>query len=127
MSIQVTFHQAGDHLRFELTGERPPKGYLEELLGAWQQMADQCRALGLERALGVSRIAGAASITDMYQAGVRLPGILAGSVRKVALVVLGGEEALRANLFAENVAVNRGVHGRVFDDEARALAWLREA
>lgn len=126
VSIQITFHPAGDHLRFELTGERPQVGYLEEIVGAWQRMAAECRARGLDRALGVTRIPGAPSTIDLYQASVRLPEILAGSVRKVALVVLGGEQALRANLFAENVAVNRGVNGRVFDDEARALAWLRE-
>lgn len=126
VSIQISFQHAGDHLRFELTGERPAAGYAEELVAVWQRMAGECRASGLERALGVSRIQGAANSMDLYQASRRLPEILAGSVRKVALVILADQQALRANLFAENVAVNRGVNGRVFDEEARALAWLRE-
>jgi len=124
--IQLTFRSAADHLRFEMAGQRPPAGYVEELVGAWQDVAAECRARGLDRVLGVSHIAGAASDVDLYQVSVRLPAILRGSVRKAALVVLGGDQALRVNMFAENVAVNRGVNGRVFDDEARALAWLRE-
>ena len=54
-----------------------------------------------------------------------VPGILGGAVRRLAFAVLGNEEAFRANLFFENVAVNRGLEARVFDDEDKALEWLR--
>jgi len=76
--------------------------------------------------LGINRLTGPPVTLELYRIGTQLPSILGGVTRKVAFVVLGDRESVRGGLFVENVTMNRGIYSRVFEDEARALAWLLE-
>jgi len=125
MPFGLTFSRDGDLLRFEVTGVRVPGELTGEMIAVWTRVAQECRASGLCRVVGVNRLAGAVPATEVYQIGQQVPGILGGAVRRLAFVVLGDREAFRANQFFENVAVNRGLEARVFDDETKAMDWLR--
>lgn len=124
MGFQVTFENADGYLRFEVSGERVPGTLTADMLEVWTRVAEACRASGAERVIGINRLTGPVPTLDVFEIGEQVPRILGPSVRRLAFVVLGGEGAVRANLFFENVAVNRGLAGRVFDDEAKALEWL---
>lgn len=124
MPFRFSMQVQGDYLRFEVGGERVPGETVPEMLKVWALVADECRARGVARVLGVNGLTGPTSQLDVFEISRQLPAVLGGAVRKVAFVILGGEEALRASFFAENVAVNRGLNGRVFADEGAALAWL---
>jgi hypothetical protein len=126
MPMRLSIEARGEYLRFEATGERVRGETVPEALRMWSLVAEECRATGLDRVLGINRVTGKPVALDIFQISSRLPAILAGAVRKVAFVIVGDQELVRASLFAENVAVNRGVNGRVFEDETRALAWLLE-
>jgi len=125
MPFGLTFSREGDVLRFEVTGVRVPGELTGEMIAVWTRVAQECRASGLRRVVGVNRLTGPVPATEVYQIGQQVPGILGGAARRLAFVVLGDREAFRANQFFENVAVNRGLEARVFDDEAKAMDWLR--
>lgn len=127
MGIRLTIEHADGYLRFEVAGERVPGELTGEMLGVWARVAEACRESGAERVIGINRLTGPVPTLEVFHIGQQVPRILGPTVRKLAFVVLGSEEAVRANLFFENVAVNRGLAGRVFDDEAIALEWLLAA
>jgi hypothetical protein len=124
MRFRLTIEHADGYLRFEVSGERVPGELTAEMLEVWSRVAEACRASGVDRVIGINRLTGPVPTLEAFQIGEQVPRVLGPSVRKLAFVVLGGEEAVRANQFFENVAVNRGLMGRVFDDEAAALDWL---
>lgn len=124
MPFRFSMQVKGDYLRFEVSGERVPGEMVPEMLKLWALVADECRARGVTRVLGVNGLTGPTSQRDVFEISRQLPAVLGSAVRKIAFVILGGEEALKASFFAENVAVNRGLNGRVFVDEGTALAWL---
>jgi len=126
MPIHLAIEPRGDHLHFEVTGERVPEKLADEMLEVWRRVAEKCRATGLGRVLGVSRLTGPTSAAQFYRIAGELPAILGGVTSKVAYVVLGDPDAARRALFVENVVGNHGIRSRVFEDEARALAWLLE-
>jgi len=125
MPFALNFSRDGDLLRFEVSGVRVPGELTGEMIAVWTRVAEQCRAADCHRVIGVNHLSGPVSSTEVYQIGLQVPGILGGAVRRLAFVVLGNEEAFRANLFFESVAVNRGLEARIFADEAKALEWLR--
>jgi hypothetical protein len=125
MPFGVTFGRQGDVLRFEVSGVRVPGELAGEMVAVWTRVAQECRAARVDRVMGVNRLTGPVPAAEVYEIGQQVPGILGGAVRRMAFVVLGNREAFRANLFFENVAVNRGLEARIFEDEAQALAWLR--
>lgn len=126
MPIHLSIEARGDHLRFEVTGERVPEKLADEMLQVWRRVAEKSRATGLNRVLGVSRLTGPTSASQFYRIASELPAILGGVTSKVAYVVLGDPDAARRAMFVENVVEARGIRSRVFEDEARALEWLRE-
>lgn len=124
MPFRFSMQVKGDYLRSEVSGERVPGEMVPEMLKLWKLVADECRARGVSRVLAVNELTGPTSQLEVFQISKQLPVVLAGAVHKVAFVIRGGAEALEVSLFAENVAVNRGLNGRVFADEDTALAWL---
>ena len=77
------------------------------------------------RVIGVSRLIGAVPKAELFRVGEAAPKMLhAAGCRRLAYVVLGGDEAFKALKFGETVAVNRGQVTRVFEDEQSALDWL---
>jgi len=127
MPIQLSLQAYRDHLRFEVSGTRVPSEFGVEMLKVWKRVADECKAQGIKKVLGISKLTGPVPVTELYDVGKETPLILArAGCEKVAYVVLGGDEAFRALKFGEDVAVNRGQTTRVFADERLALAWLMQ-
>ena len=125
MPISVTFQSTSDYLRFELSGERIATRFEADMLRVWARVADECRATGHTRAIGISKLTGPVPKAELFRVGTIAPKILhEAGCRRLAYVVLGGPEALQALKFGETVAVNRGQVTRVFDDESLAIAWL---
>jgi hypothetical protein len=125
MPFGLTFSREGDILRFDVSGVRVPGELTGEMIAIWTRVAEECRAAGVNCVLGVNHLTGPVPATEVYHIGQQVPGILGGAVRRMAFVVLGNREAFRANLFFEDVAVNRGLEARIFDDETKAMDWLR--
>ena len=125
MPYRFSMQLNGDYLRFEVSGRRVPGEVVPEMLRLWGLVADECRAHGVTRVLAVNRLSGPASHLDVFDISKQLPALLGGAVRRIAFAILGGEQAMKVSRFAEDVAVNRGLNGRVFADEQSALAWLR--
>jgi hypothetical protein len=124
MTVSFSITAQADHLRVEVSGARTPGRHAQEMLAGWTRVAEQCRATGLRRVLGVSAVTGIASPIEAYDVGRAGAALFIGAVDRIAYVVRGGEEALQVNRFAEDVAVNRGLTVRVFDDEEAARLWL---
>ena len=124
MAFTVTFENADGYLRFEVSGVRVARTLARDMLDVWKRVAAECRARSAARVLGINRLTGPVPTLEVFHIGQEVPGILGPDVRRLAFVVLGGEEALSANRFFEDVAVNRGLAGRVFGEEAEAIAWL---
>jgi hypothetical protein len=95
------------------------------MLKVWERVAEECRTKGITKVLGISKLTGPIPISELYDIGKVTPAMLArAGCERVAYVVQGGDEALRALKFGEDVAVNRGQITRVFEDEPAAIAWL---
>lgn len=95
------------------------------MLEVWRRVADECRATGQTRVLGVSSLSGAVPKAELFRVGETVPKMLHDAgCRRLAYVVLGGRESVQAIKFGEDVAVNRGQVTRVFEEEATAIAWL---
>jgi hypothetical protein len=62
-------------------------------------------------------VAGRVTTMDRYEMGVH-----AASRFKIRVALVGRSDMI--DHFGETVAINRGVKGRVFIDEAEALSWL---
>ncbi len=127
MPVQLTLQPKADHLRFEITGTRIEGEFGVEMLGIWQLVADECKARGLSRVLGISKVTGHVPVVELFEVGEKTPPMLArAGCKKVAYVVLGDRESLSALKFGEDVAVNRGLTTKVFSDESSALVWLMQ-
>ena len=127
MTISLTCAPTPEYLRFEVTGARGAQ-FAEEMADIWRRIAQECAAGGHARVLGISRLTGPVSKAALFRVGQVAPPLLReAGCRRLAYVVLGGDAALQALKFGENVAVNRGQLTRVFDDEAAAIAWLTSA
>jgi hypothetical protein len=123
--IRLSLQLNRDYLRFEVTGTRVPGEFGVEMLKVWERVADECKARSVKRVLGISKLTGPVPISELYDIGKQAPPMIArAGCERVGYVVLGGDEALRAMKFGEDVAVNRGQTTRVFADEPSAIAWL---
>ena len=128
MPISFKCKSLPEYLRFEVSGVRVPGKFADEMLQVWARVADECRGRGRSRALGISSLTGDVPKGDLFRVGQLAPKLLQeAGCRRLAYVVLGGDEAFHALKFGETVAVNRGQVTRVFADEAAAVAWLLEA
>ena len=114
-----------DHVRVEISGTREPGRYVQEMLAGWRSVAEECRRRGNSRILCLNKLTGPSPAPDAFEIAKAIPPLFSGAPARIAQVVLGDAESLRANQFAEDVTVNRGIEARNFPDERTALAWLR--
>jgi alkanesulfonate monooxygenase SsuD/methylene tetrahydromethanopterin reductase-like flavin-dependent oxidoreductase (luciferase family) len=91
-------------------------------LAYWNEIAQACRARGYKRMLVVEHFRQNAPMGEMFVVASKIPEIIRGLTVAFVDEVLAQYES---NRFGEDVAVNRGADGRVFKDEASALAWLQ--
>lgn len=62
---------------------------------------------------------------ERYYLGEMAAKIQLGHEKRIFLAVVGKEPLIDAERFAETVAVNRGAYGKVFDEMAEALDWIK--
>ena len=127
MSLQFRVEHRTDHVRFDVAGDRADPDYAKDLGILWAQVAEACRTSGLRSVLGVNSLTGPVDTLKAFEIARALPAMFQGTGVNAAVVIRGTEEAVRDNRFAEDVAANRGLRIRLFDDEAAALAWLRSS
>jgi hypothetical protein len=124
VAVEFSILAKANHLRVEISGEREPGSYVRDMVAGWSLVANECRVRGIYRILGINRLSGSAPTTDAFEIAMAIPPLFRGTPVKLAQVVLGDDESKRANRFAEDVTVNRGVKAGNFSDEGAALAWL---
>jgi len=125
MSIDLTIEQREGYLRFELRGKRVLGEFGPEMLGVWSRLAREAERTGIELALGVSHLTGAARVADIYDSAIAAVKVMEGlPVERVAIVIAVGGIALEENRLAETVAGSRGFTVRMFASEEPALEWL---
>ena len=88
----------------------------------WQEIANEVARLGADRVLIDENIAESVAVAEIYELASEIPTMGFSSAR-VAFVdrYLDHHEV---NSFAELVAVNRGMRGKVFNDLEEAERWL---
>lgn len=109
----------GSYLFAQVRGEADS---FEISLGYWKEIATELRRSGLRRVLVVEELKAPSSAVDTFEVASRLAEI---GFRGVSVAFVDMElDHLPDNLFGENVARNRGVNGRVFNNLALAQEWL---
>lgn len=88
----------------------------------WQEVANECKAHGYRKVLVVEDISECGTVAEAYQVSSELPKMGFTHI-KVAFVDRYVEQQ-ETNQFAELVAVNRGVNGKIFNDVTEAEKWL---
>src|SRR5262245_23172478 len=122
MNYNVSIIQKSGHLHAVITGEMSKEnvaGYLQDVLR--ECIARNCFRLLIEQRLEGPRL-GAMDVFDVVSEGARSAR---GKMKEIAYVDVYAKDDLMQ--FAEHVAVNRGVFGRVFKTVAAAEAWLIES
>lgn len=120
MAVKLDIEARGTYLYFEVSGERER----EQMVNIWGTVARELRALGLNRVLGVSKLTGPASTIDIYRVAEAAANDMQNAGCEKLAYVVTDKNALQSNLFAETVAVNRGLDARMFTDKDSALIWL---
>ena len=126
MPYKVTIRENPDHIRVKVKGKGDPDNEVDDSLGVWTQVADFCRKSrkkGVIYILSVWDVPSHLSTVAAFEIGNFVLEIGRDLSFKLAVVQLH-EKRLKGSLFAEKVAVNRGVHVKVFDNEREAKEWL---
>jgi len=121
MTYRLTFLTRPNYLHATVTGQNSPentRAYLGDILR-------ECQARGCQRLLIEEKLEGPLlKGLEIYQIASELSQKAQGILRTVAFVDEGGEgEALQ---FAEDVAVNRGLFGKVFRSLTEAEGWIAQ-
>lgn len=85
------------------------------------EVAASCHARGFKRVLIVEDLEAPVTMAEMYEIAIHAPRLLNGL--KVAFFDRHSAHN-DLNLFAEEIAVEHGVDGRVFSDLADAERWI---
>ena len=116
----VRFEHRDSYLFAHITGQG------EDLIttrATWRRIAEECQQAGVTKVLILEEIEGELPFMEQYAFAESLPQL--GFEAITVAFVDGKPEQFLNNKFAEDVAVNRGAHGRLFQTVAEAEAWLR--
>jgi hypothetical protein len=116
---QISFEQRPEYLYVYVTGERDSYEISRQY---WQEVADQCGRASTKNVLIEEDIPEAISMGEMYQLASEIPSLGFFGIR-IAFVDRYIEQQ-ELNQFGELVAVNRGLHGKIFNDVNEAEKWL---
>jgi hypothetical protein len=116
---QLTFEQRDGYLYAYVEGEHDNYAIS---CAYWQEVADEVVRTGAKCVLIDENIVESASISDVFRLASEMPHMGFGATR-IAFVDRYLEQN-EINEFAELVAVNRGLNGKIFNDETVALEWL---
>jgi hypothetical protein len=114
----IHYEDRGPYLRALVSGETDT---VATSLGYWNEIAAECRRRGKSLLLVVENFGTSSPLGDVFQVAEKLPAIVRGL--RVAFVDQRLED-YSENEFGELVAVNRGVIGKLFAEEADAVRWL---
>jgi hypothetical protein len=102
-----------------------PRDAAEVTLGYWQEIVAECGRRNADKILVEEDFPNQLSATEIYTVMRSVAAVLPVGLQ-VAFVDRWAEHD-DLNMFAETVAVNRGVHGRVFSTVDAASMWLTRA
>ena len=91
----------------------------------WMEVAEHCRRTMCKKVLIEEDIKETASMADVYRLASELPNMGFLGVRIAFYDRFAAHQDL--NEFGELVAVNRGLHGKIFNDFDEAEKWLHAA
>jgi hypothetical protein len=113
-----------EYIRVSMTGDRSrAKDLQAEILDIWRAIADECRATDVYRVLIVSEVKGKLPTMKTFEINKQLYSLGFGPPARIAFVE-AHDDAHEELRFGENVAVNRAVNARFFNDENEALSWV---
>ena len=113
----VTFD--GDYVRVLSNGEKD----LEHATNVWTEVVRTCEANNCYRVFGLANTTIPMEALDAYDHGRLFRDLGVDSKYRIAWVETN-PEAVDITAFIETVLFNRGLPGKLFDDENEALAWL---
>ena len=117
--LQLKFEARPDYLYAFVTGEQDS---LEGSRKVWSKISEECRAHGWHKVLVEEEIETTIEVTEIYDLCAELVELGFENVQ-IAFVDRVAAQS-DDNLFAEDVAVNRGIWGRFFSTVEEAEAWL---
>lgn len=126
MTYRIDISLEADHVRAVVAGQRRAGREVDDAAEFWSRIAEACRAHQVHAIVAVIDLGGRLSSTSAFEIANHIVSLGLTWPYRIA-VVDRNELSYQDNLFAETVAVNRGVHAKVFRAEAEALAWLRGA
>jgi hypothetical protein len=115
----ITFQERDGYLYASVSGD---VDNFEVSYGYWQEVAEKCKSLGAKKVLIVEDLPGASSMAEVYQLASALPQMGFYNI-KIAFVDRHIDQN-ELNQFGELVAVNRGLHGKIFNDLSEAEKWI---
>jgi hypothetical protein len=116
---RISFENRSGYLYVYVSGEHDS---YEISRRYWQEVADQCARLKAAKVLIEEDIPEVISMGEMYQLASEIPELGFFGIR-IAFVDRYIEHQ-DLNQFGELVAVNRGLHGKIFNDLDAAEKWL---
>jgi hypothetical protein len=123
MSYTLRIRDQGAYLQVTVEGDctvENVSSYLDEII-------KKCHELHCPRVLIEQNLLGPdLNIIDVYTIVNKAIIMAAQTVRQVAYVDLNPEHSEEISQFAENVAQNRGVNVKTFDNVRAAESWLNE-
>ena len=123
MGCTCRFEEFPDYLRMDVAGNYSPGMEVEEAKEFYAQAFELCRKNNVRRLLAVFDMPGRIPTMSAYHIASAPDKVGMTPKSRVAVVHLD-EERYKSNLFTEDVAVNRGWHVKVFNDENDAKLWL---
>ena len=118
MPFLVTVERTPHFVRFNVKGPASLKNYFDLIDGAAKEMTANDDRLAM---VDLRAVIGRLSFTDQFFIG-EIVGEKLVHIRKLASLVADDPDSYNS----EKVANRKGVNLRSFDDEERAVAWLRE-
>jgi hypothetical protein len=123
MAYDMKVMDEDDYLHVVVTGDNTP----EDVAGYLDQIRRVCAERALSKVLIEEDLTGPQLGTvDVYDVISAASQEVAPAIRSIAFVDTNPQHAFAPMKFAETVAVNRGVHVKVFRDVPSAKAWIRQ-
>ena len=117
--FDIQFEERDGYLYALVTGERDSLAISQEY---WRQVIEQCHLLGYQHLLVEEEFPNQLSTMEVYTLIEAIVEMITSPL-KIAFVDHSTEQN-DLNLFAETLAVNRGIIGRVFSEMTNAEKWL---
>lgn len=116
---QIVYDDRKDYLFASVTG---PKDSLEVSIAFWTEIITEALTNNFKKLLVTEDFKDVVSALDMYMLVEQLEKF---GIQDLQVAFVDKEiSQLELNKFGETVAVNRGIHARVFKKESEAEKWL---